>query len=315
MTDLRSLEIFFWAAQLGSFSKAAERLHTTQPAVSQRIAALEATFRARLFTRTSRSIGLTDQGRILLDYAERFLRLKSAMMEAMATPEAMTGIVRLGVSETIVHTWLSRFIERAHAVYPNVLIDLTVDVSPAMRDALVRRDLDLAFLLGPVNEPDIQNLTLCDYALQFVAARDLDVGPQPLSRTDLIKYPVITYPKSTAPYAHLREALIVPDVGSPRIFSNSSLSTIIRMTQDHIGLSVIPPVVVDKEIAAGQLKIVATRIDLPVLHYTASYPLAMNGGLAAPLAALAAQIAARAGHPPAFPDPTSGPPLSSPPEV
>ena len=83
MVDFRSLEIFYWVSQLESFSKAAERLNTTQPAVSQRIAALEAELKTRLFARTSRSISLTEKGRVLVDYAERFLRLRAAMMEVV----------------------------------------------------------------------------------------------------------------------------------------------------------------------------------------------------------------------------------------
>ncbi|MFG1347678.1 LysR family transcriptional regulator [Xanthobacter autotrophicus DSM 431] len=291
MVDFRSLEIFYWVSQLESFSKAAERLNTTQPAVSQRIAALEAELKTRLFARTSRSISLTEKGRVLVDYAERFLRLRAAMMEAVATPEAMSGVVRLGVSETIVQTWLSRFIERAHAVYPNVLIDLTVDITPVMRDALVSRELDLAFLLGPLTEPNMANLDLGSYRLAVVAASDLVVGLEPLALRDILKYPIITYPKSTYPYTFMRETLSVPEMGTPRIFSNSSLSTIIRMTEDHIGLSVIPPEVIRGELAAGKLRIVETVLDLPALSFTASYPMTLGGGIAGSLAALAAEVA------------------------
>ncbi|MBN8943205.1 MAG: LysR family transcriptional regulator [Rhizobiales bacterium] len=291
MADIRSLEIFYWVAQLQSFSKAAERLNTTQPAVSQRIAALESELRVKLIDRSPRSISLTDKGRILVDYAERFLRLRSAMLNAVAEPEAMSGLVRLGVSETIVQTWLSRFMERAHAVYPNVVIDITVDVSPNMRDALVSRELDLAFLLGPVSEPNMINQRLCDYPLKFIAAHNLDVGKEPLSKRDVVKYPIITYPKTTYPYTFLREILSIPELGMPRIFTNSSLSTIVRMTQDRIGLSVIPPDVIRDELASGELRIVEAELELPNLVFTATYPMALEGGLAAPLAQLACQIA------------------------
>ena len=118
MPDLRSLETFFWVAQLGSFRGASERLHTTQPAVSVRIAQLEEELGVRLFDRGPRIATLTAKGRLLLDYAERFLRLRAEMMEAVADPGAMSGVVRLGVAETIVHTWLSRYIERVHATFP-----------------------------------------------------------------------------------------------------------------------------------------------------------------------------------------------------
>jgi len=250
MPDLRSLEILYWTAQLQSFRKAAEKLHTTQPAVSQRIAALEAELGVRLFERGPRIVSITPKGRVLVEYAERFLRLRAEMMQAVAAPAALSGLLRLGVSETIVHTWLARFIERAHAVYPNVVIDITVDVSPAMRDALVGREIDLAFLLGPVSEPSMVNHDLCSYPLAFIAAGDFDVGPEPVSLQALLKHPVITYPRTTAPYVRLREMLSVPDLPSPRLFTSSSLATIIRMTLDRVGVSLIyEPLVKDQSTA------------------------------------------------------------------
>ncbi|GGF57518.1 LysR family transcriptional regulator [Azorhizobium oxalatiphilum] len=300
--DFRSLEIFYWASQLESFSKAAERMNTTQPAVSQRIAALEAELHCRLFERSSRSISLTEKGRVLVDYAERFLRLRSSMLDAMASPSAVSGLVRLGVSETIVQTWLARFMERVHATYPNIIIDITVDITPVMRAALLKGELDLAFLLGPMPEADLANVKLCDYPLRFVAAPALDVGTEPLSNRDLLKHPIITYPKSTYPYTYLREVLSIPDLGAPRIFSNSSVSTIVRMTLDRIGMSVIPPAVVAEELAAGKLKVVETELDLPPLSFSASYPMALGGGLAALLATLALEVA-REGMAPGIQEP------------
>ena len=295
MPDLRSLEILYWTAQLQSFRKAAEKLHTTQPAVSQRIAALEAELGIRLFERGPRAVSITPKGRVLVEYAERFLRLRAEMMQAVAAPAALSGLLRLGVSETIVHTWLARFIERAHAVYPNVVIDITVDVSPAMRDALVGREIDLAFLLGPVSEPSMVNHDLCSYPLAFIAAGDFDVGPEPVSLQALLQHPVITYPRTTAPYVRLREMLSVPDLPSPRLFTSSSLATIIRMTLDRVGVSLIPPVVIEPEISAGKLRVVATRLEIPRLVFTATHPMALDGGLAAPLAHLACEVARRAG--------------------
>jgi DNA-binding transcriptional LysR family regulator len=291
MTDFRSLELFYWVAELNSFSKAAERANTTQPAVSQRIAALEAEFGVKLFERNSRSISLTHQGRKLVDYAERFLLLRTEMVADIGSTIAMKGILRLGVSETIAQTWLSRFMERAHAVYPNIVIDLTVDVSPTMRDLLGRGELDLAFLLGPLGDPTMANRELCAYSLAFIASPDLDIGEEPLSLARIRNFPIITYPKATAPYPRLREALNDPSLPPPRIFGNSSLTTIVRMTLDRIGLSVIPPIVVQKELSEGRLRIVQTSLTVPDLVFTAAFPLALMGGLAQPMAELAQEVA------------------------
>jgi DNA-binding transcriptional LysR family regulator len=291
MPDIRTLETFFWVAQLGSFRGASERLNTTQPAVSVRIAALEEELGGRLFDRGPRVTTLTAKGRLLLDYAERFLRLRAEMLGAMAEPSAMSGVVRLGVAETIVHTWLSRFIERVHATYPKVTLDIEVDVSPNLRNAVVEHQIDLAFLLGPVSEPTITNFDLCRYPLAFVAGPQLDLGPGPAPLERLVRVPVITYPKTTRPYLALRELLSRSDLPRPRIYSNSSLSTIVRMTLDGIGVSVIPPVVIGAELMRGDLRLVPTEVQLPELTFTACVAATPDTSPALPLAHLACEVA------------------------
>lgn len=291
MIDLRNLEIFYWVAELRNFSRAAERVNTTQPAVSQRISALEAELGIRLLERSSRSVVLTPKGRILLDYAERFLRLHKGMVEDLAASSSFHGLLRLGVSETIVQTWLNIFIERAHAIYPNVTIDLTVDVSPTMQTLMLNGELDLVFMLGPVTSSAVTNMELSVFPLRFIAAPDFDAGAEPLSVQHLQKIPLITYPRTTYPYALLRAAVNNSNLPPPRIFGNSSLTTIIRMTMDRIGLSLIPPAVVAQELMEGKLRVVETMLDLPDLVFTASYPRAPADGLAAPLAELARLVA------------------------
>jgi len=291
MAELRSLEIFYWVAKLKSFRGAAERLNTTQPAVSQRIAALETEFRLKLLDRAARSVSLTPKGRELLDYAERMLRLRTEMMKAVAAPAALSGVMRLGVSETIVHTWLARFIERVAAIYPAIVLDIVVDVSPNLRDALVVHELDLAFLLGPVSQPNMTNHDLCRYPLAFVVRGDMDLGPEPVPLERLTQMPIITFPKTTRPYIALRDMLSRPELAPPRIFSNSSLSTIVKMTQDGIGISAIPPVVIQRELEAGELRLLKTNFGLPDLIFTASLPITPDGLISEPVAQLAIGIA------------------------
>ncbi|GJE01620.1 LysR family transcriptional regulator [Methylobacterium isbiliense] len=296
MADLRSLEVFYWTATLCSFRQAAERLNTTQPAVSQRIAALEEGFGVKLFERRARSVCLTAKGRDLLVYAERFLRLRTEMMAAIASPGTMRGVLRLGVAETIVHTWLMRFIEAMSQTYPGVTVDISVDISPNMREALLARDLDLAFMVGPITMPSLVNLPLCSYSLAWIAAPQLDVGPGEVALADLMRFPIITYPKNTTPYVQLRDLLARSNLPPPRLHSNASLSTIVRMTLEGIGICVIPPAIVRREIESGQLRVLSTQVHLPDIGFTATYANAPDCGLAAPAARLACAVASGTSH-------------------
>jgi DNA-binding transcriptional LysR family regulator len=193
-----------------------------------------------------------------------------------------------------VHTWLARFLEQVHARHPGITLDISVDVSPNLRDALAGAELDLAFLLGPVSEPRMVNHPLARYPLAFAASPDLDLGPEPVGVEALLRFPVITYPKTTRPYIVLREILRRPDLPAPRLYSSASLSTIVRMTLDRIGVSCIPPAVIGPELADGRLRLVETDLPLPDLAFTATYPVAPDSGLARAAATLACEVAGAA---------------------
>jgi DNA-binding transcriptional LysR family regulator len=291
MVDLRNLETFVWVAQLGGFRAAADKLHTTQPAISARIAILEDELRVKLFDREQRRATLTAKGFELLGYAERMLQLRADMMQAVTEKMAMRGLIRLGVAETIVHTWLSRLIERLHAVYPSITLEIEVDTTPNLRAALVAHQLDIAFLLGPVNESRIKNLPLCAYPLAWVANPRLDLPQEPVPLAGLARWPIITYPRNTRPYIEIQELFARADFPAPRLYGNSSLSTIVRMTLDGIGVSAIPPVVIGRELAEKKLRLVRAERGLPDLNFTAAFPVKPDSYIAAAVAELAREIA------------------------
>ena len=118
MVDFRSLETFLWVVTLGSFRGAAQRLNTTQPAISQRIAQLEREMGVKLLNREHRVASPTARGRQLMVYAEKLIGLRSEMMAAVGDRSAMRGVMRLGVAETVVHTWLSRLIKSVNTPIP-----------------------------------------------------------------------------------------------------------------------------------------------------------------------------------------------------
>jgi DNA-binding transcriptional LysR family regulator len=290
VADLRSLEAFVWIAHFGGFRAAAERLHTTQPAVSQRIALLERELGVRLFNREPRGVALTVKGQELLPYAERILQLRAEMLAAARDTKAMRGLVRLGVAETIVHTWLATLIERLHAGHPELTLEIDVDTTPQLRERLTSHQLDIAFLLGPVVAPRVENVALSSYPMAWVADPRLDLGPEPVPFRMLANWPIITYPRSTLPYRNVRELFTRAGIPGMRIYGNSSLSTIVRMTLDRIGISVIPPVVIARELAEGRLRLVRAEQEIEELEFYAAYPSKPDSHMAEAIAAIAREL-------------------------
>lgn len=290
--DFKALETFLWIVRLGSFRAAAIRLNTTQPSVSARIAMLEQALGVSLFERAGRSARLTVQGRELRGYAERLIDVRNELLASVADPARLQGTIRLGVAETIVHTWLPDLMRRLSESFPSVALELEVDTSGNLRDALVRQDLDVAFLLGPVSQPEIVNVELCDYALTWVANPSLDLPVEGATLQQLARFPIITYPRMTRPHLALAEMFRAVEP-RPRINASSSLSTIVRMVTQGIGISAIPLEIVQAELTRGELVALAPEpaARLPDLHFTASYPINPNGALSRSVVDLASEVA------------------------
>lgn len=292
MIDLRSLEVFYWVVRLGGFRRAAAKLNTTQPAVSSRIAALELALGGQLLDRSRRRTPLlTPRGAEVLAYAERLLALHGELAAAMAAPAGLQGMVRLGVSETIVHTWLSRLIRRLHDVYPNLTVDIQVDISASLRMSLLAGEIDAAFLLEAVAAPRVRSLALCEYPLAWVARPGMLEAGRPLSLQDLARWPIITYARGTAPYAELAGLFSQPGLPRPRLFANSSLASIVRMALDGIGIGVIAPAAIARELAAGDLQVLQAEPALQPLAFSACWTETPDNGLAAAVTRLAKEVA------------------------
>ncbi len=292
MVDFKLLETFVWVANLGSFHGAATKLHTTQPAISQRIAQLEAEFGVRLLERDSRSVNPTEKGRELLAHAERLLRMRGEMRLAMGEKNAVRGILRLGVAETIVNLWLPRLIQRVDQDYPHLTLEIDVDISPNLRDRLVAQEIDLAFLLGPVSAPSIHNQPLCQFPMGFLSSPALELPPPPVPLAVLAHHPIITFSRRTMPYIMVRQLFSGPDLPPLRLHASASLAPVVRMAALGIGIAAIPPVIAREEIASGKLVVVETPIVMSPLTFTASWPVTPDGIAASSVARIAAEVAA-----------------------
>jgi DNA-binding transcriptional LysR family regulator len=292
VTDFRLLETFIAVASLGSFRAAAARLNTTQPAVSQRIVQLEEQYGARLFVRSSRMVRLTPKGQAFVGFAERILRLNDDMRRSLADDTALRGAVRLGVSESIVHTWLPGFMGLLARQHPRLSLEIEVDTTPTLRERLLSQNIDLAFLLGPLTDPGVENLPLPALPLAVLASPRFHLPPPPVPAAALAAAPLITFARRTQPHAALRALLTRPDWPEPVIHASAALAPAVRLAVEGVAAAIIPPAVAAREIASGELVIVETDLVLPALRYAASWLRLNTASAAGAVAALAAAHAA-----------------------
>ena len=291
MVDFKAIETFQWVVTLGSFRGAAQRLNTTQPAISQRIAQLEREMGVKLLNRDQRVASPTPSGRQMMVYAEKLIGLRSEMMAEVGDRSAMRGVMRLGVAETIVHTWLSRLIKSVNTAYPNLSLEIEVDITPNLSARLLAQEIELAFVVGPLSASGMRNRVLCDYPIGFLASPALGLGNGALTVHDLAKFPIITFPRKTQPYEIVRSLFNRPDLPPIRLHASASLATVIHMAIEGLGIAVIPTAIVENELADGRLQLLSTDLKLSPLTFSASW-LASPDTVAVELVAdLAGQIA------------------------
>lgn len=285
---IRNLDTFYWIATLRGFSAAADHLHLTQPAVSARVQQLEQDLGTRLFQREVRNAELTPMGRRLFPYAERYMKLEQDILAAFAESAAIAQTVRLGASETIVSTWLPDFLNFLGSVHPGLSFDLTVDSTDNLRNALVSREIDIAFLMGPVAEVSISNSELCQFEMICAAAPAIAALHDCWSLEDVAAQTVLTFALNTKPSRELRELLKPHAAGALDMSTSTSLGALIRLAVAGYGICAIPRAVVAQELATGQLRALDIRFCLPPISFTASFV------SASPISALMTSIAAEA---------------------
>ena len=292
MVDFKALETVTWVARLQSFKAAAAKLNTTQPAISVRIAQLEEELGSQLFDRSNRTIAVTPTGRQVLDYADRLLRLRAEMQHVVTDRSKTQGTFRLGVAETIVHTWLPAFLERMSNTYPKLALEIEVDISTHLRERLLLQQIDLAFLVGPISAPSVLQQPLCRLPVKFVASPLLKPGGAETSLEDIAQWPILTFARNTQPYVQVIELFSNPRLRPPRIYASSSLATLVRMALDSIGVAVIPPAIVSAEIKVGRLVELNTPACLPDLQFVAGWLGTPDRYTLEDIVALASEVAA-----------------------
>lgn len=141
-----TLRTFVAAAESGNYTRAGERVHRTQSAVSMQMKKLEQDMGARLFSRRGRGMALTGQGASLLSYARRILELHDEAVASFAAPE-VHGRVRLGASEYYATMHLPRILKAFSYEYNDVRVDLMVKDSSTLRRDMAEGQLDLAICI------------------------------------------------------------------------------------------------------------------------------------------------------------------------
>lgn len=190
----RRLQVFHAVAKQLSFTKAAEVLFMTQPAVTFQIKQLEEHFNTRLFDRGHGRISLTPAGELVLAFAEKILGLSSEMDVRLAEMTGeVGGSLLVGASTTIAEFLLPRIMGEFKTSYPAVKPRLVVANSESIETRVAEHTLDIGFIESPTHQPNLQTEVCCEDEMQVVCspkfplARLKEVLPQ-----NLVDHPFVS---------------------------------------------------------------------------------------------------------------------------
>src|SRR5258706_3262845 len=155
--DLVELQIFKTVAEQGGITRAATALHRVQSNVTTRVKQLEERLGAKLFHRQGRKLVLSSEGRLLLTYADRLLRLSTEAQAAMKG-HAPHGLFRLGSLESTAAARLPPVLAAYHRAHPEVRLELVTGTSGALVDRVLRGDIEADFVPEPFPAKNLETL-------------------------------------------------------------------------------------------------------------------------------------------------------------
>ncbi|MGA7525001.1 MAG: LysR family transcriptional regulator [Acidobacteriaceae bacterium] len=166
------LKVFRTVADEASFRRAAERLHLSQPAVSQQVQALEGELGVALFDRSKGRVRLTEAGTVLLDFAHKGARLAEQALAALESTRGGTaGMLRIGASLTVAQYILPRLLGAFREQHPRVALSVTSGNTENILAALSRGEIDLGMIEGPASSREVFRQRVFEDRLVLIVGR------------------------------------------------------------------------------------------------------------------------------------------------
>ena len=258
--DINQLEVFLAVAQEKSFSRAAETLHRTQPAVSQAVRRLERELGEPLFDRSSKDGTLTAAGRVLLDFSHQMINLRRHAHSAIRELRDLhQGKLSLGANEYTVMSLLP-LIPIFRARHPHIKVEVKRSLASRIPGEIIGRDVELGLVSFKPNDASIKSLAIAADEIALVVAPDHPLaGKKIVSVRELGAESFIAH-NVPSPY---RERVIktFEKYRTPLNISMEmpTLESIKRLVEEGLGVALIPRLAAQIEIERKQLSGLAVR--------------------------------------------------------
>lgn len=236
----RQLRAFLALADARSFTRAAQRVHLSQPAFSALIRALEDDVGTRLFERTTRSVELTAEGTLFEQSARRVLHeAETAVADMRELAARRRGRVSLAVLPALAAGWLPSVLAGFRSCYPGIELEVADVLSEDCIDRLRSGRADLALAATRVDSPELQTEPFCSDGFHLVCRHDHPLAQRPRLRlTDLTAHPVIQLARNSSVRQYVEAAVFPRQLHT--VMALDQLSTVAGMVRAGLGVSLVP---------------------------------------------------------------------------
>lgn len=287
--NIKQLEALYWAGRLGSFQAAANRLHTTQSAISKRIAELEEDFGKKLFDRSRRNAQLTPAGERISVGAEELLALASRVFADLPDADEPEGFLRLGTTELVAMSWLPTLLQHLKRDFPRLRIEVQVRNGGVLLDQMNNGQYDVAILPGPMWGRIYETVPLQPLERAWMASPAMAIPRRVLSVEELSKYPIATQFSDTI-HAQLQSAWFTKAGFPQRSFVQADSFTVLgRMAIEGIAIAHLPVSFYSNELRSKVLTRIRVEPALPSADYFAIFRRNSGSVLASEVARAAAK--------------------------
>lgn len=274
MDRLQAMRVFSHVARLESFIAAASELNLSKASVSAYVSWLEEHIGARLLLRTTRTVRLTDDGRLFLERCQNLL-LDVEDVETMfqSRPEDIKGRVRVDMSMGIAKNMLLPFLEKFHEIYPGIEVELS---SRDYRVNLVEEGLDLVVRAGVLEDSELIARNLGELSIvNCVSPHYIKKHGEPKKISDLSRHYVVGYSNmrgvfdNTFEYLREGELKVVP---MKSLISVNSTEAYLYGALNGLGIIQVPMTGIRGHLEKGELIEILPRLKVPSMPLSMLYP-------------------------------------------
>jgi DNA-binding transcriptional LysR family regulator len=240
--DLGDLRAFVAVAERGSFHAAASDIHLSQPALSRRVAKLEASLGVRLLQRTTRKVELTTVGRDFARKARDLLNgLDQSLLGISAIAERMSGEVTIACVPSAVRYFLPQVLQRYHEMYPRILLRVADEGAGDVLSSVARSEADFGINYVGANEPNIEFEPVMKESFVLACRKDHALAKRrKVTWAELGKYDYMTVAKASG-NRFLLDLALAETPTRPRSFCEvRHVMTVVGLVEAGLGIAAVP---------------------------------------------------------------------------